>query len=770
MKRSAAALILVVALIAPTAVTPPPLSAQEAPAEAGGAFSPFTLEEVLSYAYAYPAAAAEDAPRIAWKVYEEGVRNLWTAEAPGFEPVRLTSYTEDDGQNLDDLVLTPDGATLIYVRGNGRNQAGEHANPSSHPDGAEQTIWAVATDGSSEPRKLATGSGPVLSPDGTRLIFARGGTVHELPVSGTWPEGEDDGGGGEGDDEAEPGDAKPRELFQARGTAAALRWSPDGGRIAFTSWRGHYAFLGVYDREADAIRWVSPSVDIDDAATWSPDGRRIAFLRARSQRAGQPYDLTAGVHFSVRVATLEPGDGPYPSRELWSSPPAEPGKEAGGFAYYYPTVPLRWVAPGGRDRILFTSEHTGWLHVHSIAADGPAGQEAVDLTPGACESEASAATADGRTLVFSANCGDLSNGDRRHLWRISTEGGTPVAVTSGDGIETDPVIFPAGGDGEGGGGELLAFRSAGARRPQAMAVARLDGSDLRVLGPEPPDSFPAGELVVPEPVVFQAADGLTIHAQVFVPNGSMAGGAPTGVGRPAAIFLHGGPIRQMLLGFHYSDYYARAYAMNQYLASRGYVVLALNFRAGIGYGRDFRRAPGQGPRGATEYQDVLAAAGYLRGRPDVDPERIGLWGGSYGGYLTALGLARDSDLFAAGVDLHGVHDWALRATDFLEGGGWGLTEELLEEARSSSPVADLTGWTSPVLMIHGDDDRNVLFLQTTDRVQRLREREVETEILGLPDEVHGFLRHASWLAAFGAADRFFEKNLLRPAPAPEVAD
>jgi dipeptidyl aminopeptidase/acylaminoacyl peptidase len=226
----------------------------------------------------------------------------------------------------------------------------------------------------------------------------------------------------------------------------------------------------------------------------------------------------------------------------------------------------------------------------------------------------------------------------------------------------------------------------------------------------------------------------------------------------------------MLLGFHYSDYYARAYAMNQYLASRGYVVLALNFRAGIGYGRDFRRAPGQGPRGATEYQDVLAAARYLRERPDVDPERIGLWGGSYGGYLTALGLARDSDLFAAGVDLHGVHDWALRATDFLEGGGWGLTEELLEEARSSSPVADLTGWTSPVLMIHGDDDRNVLFLQTTDLVQRLREREVETEILVLPDEVHGFLRHASWLAAFGAADRFFEKNLLRPAPAPEDAD
>jgi dipeptidyl aminopeptidase/acylaminoacyl peptidase len=733
----------------------PPAAAQD---REGG---PFTLEEVLSYPYAYPAAAVEDAPRIAWKVYEEGVRNLWTAAAPDFEPVRLTSYTEDDGQNLDDLQLTPDGTTLVYVRGNGRNRAGEHANPSSHPDGAEETIWAVATDGASEPRKVATGSGPVLSPDGATLLFVERGTVHELPVSGVWPDEE-------GDDEDE--DTKPRDLFTARGTLGGLRSSPDGTRIAFESGRGDHSFVGVYDRETDAVRWLAPSVDRDGLPVWSPDGTRVAFVRTPGARAGERFDLTSGTPFSIQVADPATGE----AREVWRSrrfgEPGEPGQEAGGFAQYYPTVPLRWVDPEGSDRreggriggrILFTSEHTGWLHVHSVRPDGEPDQEAIDLTPGACESEASAATADGRTLVFSSNCGDI---DRRHLWRVPTGGGTPVAVTSGDGIETDPVIFPAGGSSDGDGGELLAFRSAGARRPQAMAVARLDGSDLRVLGPELPGSFPAGELVMPEQVVLEASDGLTVHTQVFVPTGPVEEGAPTGVKRPAAIFFHGGPIRQMLLGFHYSDYYARTYAMNQYLASRGYVVLALNFRAGIGYGRDFRRAEGQGPRGATEYRDVLAAARWLRERPDVDPERIGLWGGSYGGYLTALGLARSSDLFAAGVDLHGVHDWALRATDFLEGGAWGLTEELLEQARASSPVADVDGWTSPVLLIHGDDDRNVLFLQTTDLVQRLRERGVETEVLVLPDEVHGFLRHASWLAAFRAADRFFGKHLLRPAP------
>ncbi len=109
------------------------------------------------------------------------------------------------------------------------------------------------------------------------------------------------------------------------------------------------------------------------------------------------------------------------------------------------------------------------------------------------------------------------------------------------------------------------------------------------------------------------------------------------------------------------DYYNNAYGMNQYLASLGYVVLSINYRSGIGYGMQFRWAVNQGPSGASEYHDVEGADLYLRAREDVDPKRIGLWGGSYGGYLTAMGLSRGSDLFAAGVDFHGVHDWSARA-------------------------------------------------------------------------------------------------------------
>jgi len=262
-----------------------------------------------------------------------------------------------------------------------------------------------------------------------------------------------------------------------------------------------------------------------------------------------------------------------------------------------------------------------------------------------------------------------------------------------------------------------------------------------------PKDFPSPQLVVPKQAIFRSEDGLEIHGQLFMPNGRTQPG-------PALIFIHGGPIRQMLLGFHYMDYYHNAYAMNQYLASRGYVVLAVNYRLGIMYGRAFREAPNSSWRGSAEYKDIVAAGKYLQGRADVDPSQIGLWGGSYGGYLTALGLARNSDIFAAGVDFHGVHDWPTDNWD-----GKNISPDLIKLAHESSPVTAVDTWKSPVLFIHGDDDRNVYFTQTVDLVARLRARGVALEQLIFPDEVHDFLLHRNWLAGYRATSDFFDRRL-----------
>src|SRR5260370_11478956 len=206
--------------------------------------------------------------------------------------------------------------------------------------------------------------------------------------------------------------------------------------------------------------------------------------------------------------------------------------------------------------------------------------------------------------------------------------------------------------------------------------------------------------------------------------------------------MHGWRAGEMMLGFRYMDYYHNAYSENQYLASRGSAVLSVNYRLGIMYGRAFREAPNAVWRGATENKAIVAAGGYLHSLPEVDGEKIGLWGGSYGGFLTAMGLARDSELFKAGVDFHGVHDWSVFLTERPYFGNLALrppdTEAALKLAWDSSPDADVAKWKSPVLLIHGHHDRNVPFSQTVDLVQRLRAQHVPFEQFILPDAIHGF--------------------------------
>jgi dipeptidyl aminopeptidase/acylaminoacyl peptidase len=357
--------------------------------------------------------------------------------------------------------------------------------------------------------------------------------------------------------------------------------------------------------------------------------------------------------------------------------------------------------------------------------------------------------------VYSSNQhgSDPLDEDRKHLWSVTisgepqaSDGGTPQALTHGDATETEPAIAS---DGE------VALVRMDARVPAHAAV--LEAGGPRDLAPQTiPADFPAAKLVVPRQVIFSAADGMRIHGQLFLPADGKAK-------HPAVVFFHGGSRRQMLLGWNPMGYYSNAYAMNQYLASRGYVVLSINYRSGIGYGLDFRQALHFGPGGASEYNDVIGAGLYLRSRADVDGSRIGAWGGSYGGYLTALALARASDLFAAGVDLHGVHDWSLEVDLWKPSSEFTFDRAAASRvAWDSSPMASLDTWRSPVLLIQGDDDRNVLFAQTVRLANALRARGVPVEEHVFPDEIHDFLLHRDWLTAYRLGADFFDRKLGEP--------
>jgi len=420
--------------------------------------------------------------------------------------------------------------------------------------------------------------------------------------------------------------------------------------------------------------------------------------------------------------------------EIYSSPDTPNG----GVPTTHGGINLHW----GEGRITFLSYHDGWPHLYSVDPEGGA---PLLLTPGDYMAEYISLSPDGSSLFFSGNTGpDRYDIDRRHIVRASIEKQEAYVITPGTGNEWAPVLT--------GDGNYLAYIGAGPQEPPTVMVMEVKtGRNVDPGRTLLPADFPVSGMTVPFQAIFRAADGTRIHGMVF--NNDRIKGR-----KPAVIFVHGGPPRQMLLGWHYSSYYSNAYAVNQYLAASGFVVIAVNYRLGIGYGYEFHRPSDGGARGASEYRDIVAAQKWLAEQEFVDPARIGIYGGSYGGYLTAMALARNSDLFAAGVDISGVHDWTSRRnspvnqrTRYEQSPD---LEAALKLAWESSPVAYVEGWLSPGLIIHADDDRNVDYSQSTDLVQRLSKLNAPFETLSIVDDTHHFMMFSNQLKVNEATVRF----------------
>jgi dipeptidyl aminopeptidase/acylaminoacyl peptidase len=357
---------------------------------------------------------------------------------------------------------------------------------------------------------------------------------------------------------------------------------------------------------------------------------------------------------------------------------------------------------------------------------------------------------DGKSLLCDANTGpDALDKDRRHILQVPVDRAEMKVLTPGNGNEWTALAL------ENNQG-IVYIGSTPQKAPQV--IFKIDNAAAKsITSSFFPAEYPEKLLVEPKQVIFKSLDGLPVHAQIFDnSNGSKK--------KPAIIFVHGGPPRQMLLGWHYSDYYANAYALNQYLVNLGFVVLSVNYRLGIGYGYEFQHPKSAGHLGASEYLDIKAAGEWLASQSYVDSKKIGIYGGSYGGYLTALGLARDSKLFAAGVDIHGVHDWANQfkveplADEFHRAPD---AEWAASLSFRSSPVSSVNTWTSPALIIHADDDRNVSFNQSVDMVNRLLKRKVAIETMVIVDDTHHWLKFSNALKVFNATANYFKAKFLK---------
>jgi dipeptidyl aminopeptidase/acylaminoacyl peptidase len=664
-----------------------------------------SMGDYLSAPFTTHLTAAPDGKAIAWVANNEGERNVFYAQAPAYTARPLTTYRGDQGVDIGPLVFSPDGKTLLFVRGNSRNSAGQPANPAQLQEDTDRMIHSINL-GDGSIKNHGKGYAPLFHPAGKDVYFLQSGAIYSKSLEGS----ED-----------------PKKVLIARGSASQLTFSPDGKFLAFSSSRNDHAFVGIWDLEKQTLRFPETSLDHDSYPAWSTDGTQLAYLRVPNILNHLPFtSLTSANPWSIRVLDLTTGE----AKEVWKA-------ESGPGSVLVDDLPASaerlWWTPEGY--LIFPWEKNNWMQLYAVQLST---KKVRHLTPGAGQVEWVQTSYTKNELLVTHNIGNIN---RRQVSRLNLATFELSLLSDPEHIAWAPVALEKGW-------AALESNWNQAGRP----VLHLQGKNMPLDEAYFPKTFPS-TFSRPEALVITAKDGFKSHAQLFLPKDY-----DPAKKYPAVIFLHGGSRRQMLLGYNYGLYYSHTYGAQQYFASQGYIALTLNYRSGIGYGMDFREEKNFGAGGASEVQDVLAAADYLAARADVDANRIAPWGGSYGGYLTAHALSQAPEKFHVGVDIHGVHNWNNDIPVFAP---WYAPEKFPKMAAlafQSSPMAHVHNWKDPVLLIHGDDDRNVLFSESVELAEVLRKQGVEVEQLVFPDEVHAFLLHQNWVKAFEATFRFISTH------------
>jgi dipeptidyl aminopeptidase/acylaminoacyl peptidase len=545
--------------------------------------------------------------------------------------------------------------------------------------------------------KIAQGHSPVFYPDGLGILFSKEGQIYETGLDIN---------------------SVPKALKIPGDKCKDLKFSPNGSEFLFVGQVENHSRIGIYNLASKKVRWCN-SQSYDNFPFWSPDGKQVTFIKTETLNNDGLSNFSEGKKFSICTADAET----LTAKVVWQSP-----GDDGGFAQET-YKPLTWTSS---NRILFFSEHTGWNHIFSMNPDGT---DLKDITPGDGEVENFIVDASGQNIYFDGNRGDL---ERRHIWKSNIKIGTPVAVTSGEGIETNPQLS---------GETLFCFKST---FNAATSLARVDEyrKITLPLSVTKLATFSSQYFVKPEKVTFQSSDGTTLYAQLYIDR------KITGK-RGAIVYIHGGPYRQMLSGFHPMEYYNFSYAFNQYLASMGYAVLSVNYRGSIGYGKKIRTTDSK-TEVEGQYRDVLAGVKFLQILPEVDKTKIAMWGGSYGGYFVTLGLERNPEIFKAGVDLHCAVDWTFDRQDPTK--AWSMTKTGQEFFNNKS-ASTLPKWTSPILFVHGNDSTTTEYKLAVELEKKLNEIKAPVEVSDIKDDIHFGLKYEHWVKIFTATKDFFDRKL-----------
>lgn len=554
-------------------------------------------------------------------------------------------------------------------------------------------------------------SGLDWSPDGKSIVYAGGGAIWSVPAGGGPPIKLTEGTRGPGD---------PR-------TAAdrSPQWSPDGKWVLFETGRRGNSDLAVVSADGLTTNLLTATTSDEGSPAWSPDGTKIVYVeRAPAYFSGR-----------LRLAEFDGNAGRF--RENAKTVYESPEDRGGGWS-------IRRAAWSPDSKSLaVVLQDSGWDKIYLFAAQGAVGGKPRAITEGDSEDDNPVFSPDGKWLAFVSN---RARREERRVWITPVAGGAARRLTNAPvGVESNPQWSPDG--------KSIYFGRSSSFEPGALAVASVEKTEAapRTLIQTQPRNFTVTGLKDPEVIHYKSSDGLEISGILYKPLGYQAG-----VRYPTVLWIHGGPEGQDALNFD-------AWAL--FLAQQGYVVLEPNYRGSSGYGEKFRNLNVE-DSGGGELEDVAAGAQYLIAQGVADPKRIAIGGGSHGGTMVAYAVTKKPDLFRAAIELFGVVDRATfnERTNRNSAIRWmrkmgGSPEEKPEVYAKANSLKDVAKITTPLLIMHGEDDPQVPPYESQQFVAALKKAGKTHLYYTYPKELHGFAQREHRLDAWRKQLAFLNRYL-----------
>jgi dipeptidyl aminopeptidase/acylaminoacyl peptidase len=673
------------------------------------------IDALLAIRHPSGAAWSPDGSRIAFVWDRGGVQNLYVVDRVSGWPEAVTDFASG---LMSDPFWSLDGTTLYFDR--------------------EGELWSLPARTGASPKAVFGTVGAErearLSPDGTELAFLRLGDVWVRNLAS----------------------GRERRLTVTLVAESGLAWSPDGGRLAFGFSRstpreetlafageklafrrleGEPGEVGVVSASGGDVIPVASSPHSEESPRWI-DARRLVLERFSPDYRSREILVADVVSASVTALHRETDEKWWSLTYLGAEPrPSPDGK---------------WIA--------FLSDESGWDSLYLVPSSGGAKHK---LTADGEDASRYAWSPDGTRLAFDTN---RSHPGQRHLVvadvtdpanpRFSTL--TGGRGTNAQGTDAGGFVLSRANGGWSPDGLRLLYQHTDPGRPPDLRWIDASGGAPHELTQSLPPTVDRSRLVAPQLVRYPSTDGRSVPAYLFVPPN-----LDLSKKHPAILWIHGDGIAQNYDGWHLRRDYAIYYSFHQYLAQKGYVVLAPDYRGSVGYGREWRVLPFR-DLGGLDYEDVAASVPYLESLLYVDTERIGVWGLSYGGFLTLQALTRDPELYRCGIDVAGVQDfrdWHRDPGGSWVGGRLGDPRENAAAYLQAAPIERVDRIVRPLLVLHGTADVNVPFAESLKLVDELLKRGKNFDFVVYPGEFHYFQREHVLRDFFRRVEFFFDSHL-----------